>query len=97
MPASWGHPYSRLLRLADATLLGRIAAAARSALAMVTGVAQLRGGGLATALAGIASAAGAAAVIIFCVFHRKLLLVGWIRRTLSCPMSPLCSPAPGHD
>ena len=69
---------STTLQLAEATLLGRIAAALRTALAILTSIAQLGGGGTATALAGLASAVGAAAAIITYVVHQKLLcLVGW--------------------
>jgi hypothetical protein len=67
--------HQSLLLPAEATLLGRIAAALRSAFAMPTGVAHLLGGGLTTALAGLASAAGAGAAFVHCVVHRDLLCV----------------------
>src|SRR5688500_13938386 len=77
---------NRLLPLAEATLLGRIAAARRSAVASRAGVARGRGGDLATALAGFASAAGAGAAIVHCIVHRKLLF-GWLGSAdIGCPM-----------
>lgn len=77
----WEHPCTLFLRPAAAALLVRIAAAARNTAAMRARIAQLRGGGLATALAGFASAAAAGAAIVHYVVHRKLLVVGRVRRT----------------
>src|SRR3954469_18002347 len=86
------------LSAAEATLLGRIAAARGSAVASLRAcVAQLRSGALATALAGFADAAGARAEIVHCGVHRKLLVVGWIRRTLAVRVNALCSPAADRD
>src|SRR3954465_518422 len=74
------------LSAAEATLLGRIAAARGSAVAGLRAcVAQLRSGALATALAGFAGAAGAGAEIVHCGVHRKLL-GGWLDSTdIGCP------------
>src|SRR3954447_24880917 len=86
------------LSAAEATLLGRIAAARGSAVASLRACnAQLRSGALATALAVFAGAAGAGAEIVHCGVHRKLLVVGWIRRTLAVRVNALCSPAAGRD
>jgi hypothetical protein len=64
-----GHPYGGLLLPAEAALLGRIAAAGRSAVAMLACVARLGGGDLATALAGFASTRGAGAAIVHFEVH----------------------------
>src|SRR3954463_7266266 len=86
------------LSAAEATLLGRIAAARGSAVASLRAcVAQLCSGALATALARLAGAAGAGAEIVHCGVHRKLLVVGWIRRTLAVRVTALCSPPTGRD
>jgi hypothetical protein len=74
------------LSAAEATLLGRIAAARGSAVASLRAcVAQLRSGALATALAGLAGATGAGAEIVHRGVHRKLL-GGWLDSTdIGCP------------
>src|SRR3954462_8377597 len=86
------------LSAAEATLLGRIAAARGSAVASLRAcVAPLCSGALATALARLAGAAGAGAEIVHCGGHRKLLVGGGIRRTLAVRGNALCWPAADRD